>query len=164
VHWFLLILICCQSLAGTDWAAQFELIAKGRGGSLDRHLMVVRHGRRMDAMVLVAPVTIRAPLGGLFGNLTFECLAAPVYFVGVGMQMDVLLKNEAGEHLVYTRYFDAGRHAEDRDWTLLSIPLDLPDASTSEIIIRLSGGPQGDLVADWLALASVRLMRRTQSP
>ena len=76
----------------------------------------------------------------------------------------MLLKNAAGERMVYTRYFDAGRRAEDREWIPLSIPLDVRDGSGTELIIRLSAGPQGDLVADWLALTSVRLTQRTQSP
>jgi len=164
IYWILLILLSCRSFTGADLAARFELVAGDGGGSFDRHYMVVRSGRRMDSMVLVAPATIRASLTGFAGNLILECLATPVFNVGDGMRMDVLLKNAAGERLVYTRYFDAARRAEDREWMPLSIPLDVPGGSASELIIRLSAGPQGDLVADWLALASVRLTQRTQSP
>jgi hypothetical protein len=160
----LLIPVFCSGFAQADLAPHFEVVAAGGGGSFDRHYMGARRGRRMDSMLLVAPVTIRAPLAGSARNLTLECVAAPVFNVGDGMRMDVLLMTESGERLVYTRYFDAGRRAEDRDWIPLSIPLDGPATSASDLIIRLSAGPHGDLVADWLALASVRLTQRTQSP
>ena len=160
----LLILLSGQSFSGTDLADRFAVIAPSAEKSFDRHFMVVRRGKRMDSMLLVAPVTIHAPLAGSEPNTMFECLATPVFNVGDGMRLDVLLKTGGSERLLFTRYFDAARRAEDRDWIPLSIPLAAPGVSASELVMRLSGGPNGDLTADWLALASVRLTQRTQSP
>ena len=155
---FLSVLLFCSGFQGADFPGRFEQVAgRENGGSFDRHVSVVRRGVRLDAMVLVAPVTIRAPLAGYAGSLTLDCVAAPVFNVGDGMQMDVLLRTGGDDHLLYTRYFDAGRRAEDRAWVPLSIPLEVADASRSELVIMVSGGPQGDLIADWLALASIRL-------
>jgi hypothetical protein len=58
------------------------------------------------------------------------------------------------------RYFDAGRRAEDRDWIPLAIPFKAGPRPDNELIIAISGGPQDDLSADWLALSGLRLERR----
>ncbi len=159
------ILMLCSRGAGADLLSRFELVpGAGDAGSFQRHGIAVRHGRRLQAMVLVAPTSVRAPLAGLAGEITLECLATPVFNIGDGIALAVVLRTGAGERLVYSRYFDAARRAEDRDWVPLSIPLELPETSPSELIITVSGGPQGDLVADWLALASISVRQRTQSP
>lgn len=110
-------------------------------------------------MTLVAPLEIRASLAGLSGTHTLKLLATPVFNIGDGLQMDVLVGGAGALKQVYGRYFDAGRKAEDRDWIPLEIALDLSGAGDAYLEIRISGGPQGDLVADWLALAEVRLDR-----
>ncbi len=140
-----------------DWPQRFLVRGESDRRSFDRHSLVVRRGRQMDAMVLVAPVTIAASLTGVSGGQLLECLATPVFNTGDGIQMDIYLKTGAGEKKVYSRYFDAGRIASDRDWVPLSVPLDLGREASAELSIRVSGGPQGDLVGDWLALSSFRL-------
>jgi len=129
--------------------------AQGTSGSFERHRQVTRGDVQMDAVTLIAPVMVRAGLDGFSGRFTLIFAAAPVFNLGDGMQLDVLLEGQGRREPVYSRYFDAGRNAADRKWTEVRILLDLAGAEVLEI--RVSGGPQGDLVADWLALAGLRL-------
>ncbi len=140
-----------------DWPQRFLVRGDSDRRSFDRHSLVVRRGRKMDAMVLVAPLTISASLSGVSGGQILECLATPVFNTGDGIQLDIYLKTGMGEKKVYSRYFDAGRIAADRDWNPLSVPLDLGQDAGSELTIKVSAGPQEDLVGDWLALSSMRL-------
>jgi len=129
-------------------------------GQFVRHEQVVRNGLAKDAMVLVAPVIIRASLAGFSGRALLEGLSTPVYNVGDGMQMEILLLGRGRERVLYSRYYDAGRRIEDRAWIPIRVPLDLeawpPD---SQLEIRVSGGPQGDLVADWLAVGALHIVQ-----
>lgn len=127
------------------------------GGSFERHASVRRDGTSADAMTLVAPVAIRAGLAGISGRFTLRLLAAPVFNVGDGMQLNVILGEAGVRQPVSSRYFDAGRREADRHWATLEVPLELRGSADTYLEIRLSGGPQGDLVADWLALADARL-------
>ncbi len=139
-------------------ADRFNQVAgQGSGGSFERHSAVMRGGLREDAMTLVAPVVVRAGIGALSGRFTLRMMGAPVFNIGDGMQFDVMLKGAGSEQQVFSRYFDAGRKLADRNWAPLAVPLDLKGTADEYIEFRLSGGPQGDLVADWLALAEVRL-------
>ncbi len=131
------------------------------GGSFTPHFKVVRNGIARDAMVLEAPVTIRATLDGVSRGAVLECLSTPVFNIGDGMQMDVFLSEEGRQRAIFSRYYDAGRRMEDRAWIRLSIPLDLESSQAqAQLEIRVSGGPQGDLVADWLALSMVRVVQK----
>ncbi len=139
-------------------------IASGKrtegGGSFTRHFEVLRNGLTQDAMVLEAPVTIRAALKGITRGAILEGLSTPVFNVGDGMQMDIALIEEGRRRVVFSRYYDAGRRIEDRAWIPLRIPLDLNTSpGNAELEIRVSGGPQGDLVADWLALSAMRIVQ-----
>ncbi|MBN1566211.1 MAG: hypothetical protein JXA73_00060 [Acidobacteria bacterium] len=115
-----------------------------------------------DALVLIAPVSVRISLKGMSGDLTLRGLATPVYNIGDGIHMDVFLSRAGKRYFIGNRYFDPGRRAEDRDWIPLFFPLDVGEDDQLEIDV--SGGPQGDLVADWLALSSLRLMQRKAAP
>jgi hypothetical protein len=50
--------------------------------------------------------------------------------------------------------------AADRSWIPISVPFGLGGGGDGVLKIAISGGPQGDLVADWLALASPIIVRR----
>lgn len=129
-------------------------------GSYSKHYPVARRGKRLDCMVLIAPSSIRAFLGEIHGRMTLDCLATPVFNVGDGFLLEVFVVSDGSERLAFNRYFDPGRRAEDRDWIPLSIPLDFDSSRAAQLHIRLSAGPQGDLVDDWLALNGVRLLPR----
>jgi len=126
------------------------------------HLQVTRKGRRRDALVLVAPISVRASLRGASGKMILEGWATPVFNIGDGIQMNLFIKHAGMLRPIADRYFDSGRRAEDRDWVPIAIPLEL--GKDDQLEIGISAGPQGDLVADWLALSSLRLVRREPEP
>ena len=125
-------------------------------------LGVVRKGMRKNAMVLVAPASVRASLKGASGPMMLEGWATPVFNVGDGLEMDMFVRRAGEPRLVGSRYFDAGRKFEDRDWIPIAFPLDL--GQDDQLEIDVSAGPQGDLAADWLALSSLRLAQRKTAP
>jgi hypothetical protein len=127
-----------------------------------RRLRVTRKGQGKDALVLIAPSSMVASLQGISGAMVLEGSAAPVFNVGDGIQMNLFLKRAGTRHAVGSRYFDPGRKAEDRDWIPIAVPLDL--IVKDQLEIEISGGPQGDLVADWLALSSWHLVQRSNKP
>jgi hypothetical protein len=150
--------------SGKDiWELTDRLSAPENGEALRRHLLVKRKGRVEDATVLVAPVSVRVDLAGFSGRFIFKMLATPVFNVGDGMQMDLLVATAGNPRQVFTRYFDAGRKSADRDWIPVEIPLALAGTDKAFLEIRISGGPQGDLVADWLAVAKVQMERERAS-
>ncbi len=158
------LLLPCAAQSATeklDLTARFQ--TDGGGGSLRQHVSVTRKGRRVDATVLIAPVTARASLSGLSGRFQLRLTAAPAFNVGDGMQLDLVLSDAGVRRTIYSRYFDAGRKAEDREWVPIEVPLALSGSGSVYLEIRVSGGPQGNMVADWLALAEVLLVRAEES-
>jgi hypothetical protein len=125
-------------------------------GEIRKGFFVARQGERRESLVLVAPAAVRAPLEGASGDLIMEALAAPVFNLGDGIRMDLFLVHDGKKELLASRYFDAGRRAEDRRWIRMESLFRAGAGDSLEI--RVSGGPQGDLVADWLALSSLRVM------
>ena len=157
----LLVIGCGPDRSSSTFADRFTVVAGGGAhDSLQQHTAVVRNGRQEDATILVAPITVRAGLAGYYGKLWLRLLAAPVFNIGDGIQMDVFFLNGSDRTRIFSRYFDAGRNAADRQWIALEIPLELRNGQNSQVEVQVSGGPQGDLVADWLALAEVRIDRR----
>jgi hypothetical protein len=149
---------CAPSVPVAAVGLQFSAVDDGRGGSYESRMPVTRSGRTMQAAVLRAPVAVRLPLGKSSTVLALECLAAPVFNVGDGMLLQAAVVDGGREQVVFGRGFDAGRRAQDRDWVPLSIPLKPCRSADCALILRLSAGAQGDLVADWLALADVRIV------
>jgi hypothetical protein len=94
--------------------------------------------------------------------MMLEGWATPVFNVGDGLQMDLFLRQAGARHFIAGRYFDAGRKFEDRDWIPIAFPLDL--GQDDQLEIEVSAGPQGNLVADWLALSSFHLAQRKTAP
>ncbi len=132
---------------------------KGAGsGTFDRHYDVVRKGRKKDSMLLIAPVKAVVDLKNLAGSYLLEGWFTQVFNTGDGIQMDVYQVSEGRRRNIYSRYVDAGRCCQDRAWIPLQVPLSLGPGQSTRIEITASGGPQGDLVADWLAVSSLRLI------
>jgi hypothetical protein len=130
--------------------------------NISRNASVVRNGLHKDALILVAPVSVRASLRGSSGRMMLVGLATPMFNVGDGIQMDLYLSGAGERRLIGNRYFDSGRRAEDRNWIPIAFPVDL--GQEDQLEIKISAGPQGDLVADWLALSSLRLMQKKVAP
>lgn len=137
-----------------DLSGQFS-IGSGSPDSLKMHMNIIRKGERKDALVLLAPAVMRASLKELKGARIFKCWAAPVFNIGDGIQMSVFIRRSGNRILAGSRYFDPGRKAEDRSWISLAIPVDINPGDQLEV--EVSAGPQGDLVADWLAFNSLQL-------
>jgi hypothetical protein len=127
-------------------------------GSFQRDVTVTRKGKRLEALVMIAPIRLRAPLDGTMENIRLEGLATPVFNIGDGFQLDFLLATDEKSRVIESRFFDAGRRREDREWIPFSIPLNRGDRE-EWLEVRVSSGPQGDLVADWLAMAELRLSK-----
>jgi hypothetical protein len=119
--------------------------------------LVTRKGLRRQALVLVAPVHIHAPLRGFSGRATLRGWAAPVYNIGDGLQMNLFVRRNGIRHQVGSRYIDSGKNAGDRDWIPIEILLEIGEDDWLEI--EISGGRQGNLVADWLALSELGLFQ-----
>jgi hypothetical protein len=125
-----------------------------------RDFPLVRAGERHAGVALIAPARLSVPVGASRGAFDFHCLAAPVYNVGDGTKLEIYREGREGRRKLFERYFDAARRSEDRRWTTISVPLDVGDAGV-QIVLVVSGGARGDMVADWLAIAEPRLSRRT---
>ncbi len=126
---------------------------------------VTRGGRRMQCAVLIAPVLVGVPVGwDAKGRYTLELVAAPVFNIGDGIDVEVLLHGSAGARRLLARRFDPARRADDRAWQKIAVPMDLTGTPGEAIQFRVTGGPEGDLVDDWLALGSVTLARGAPAP
>jgi hypothetical protein len=145
------------AVAAVDLIARFK--PEGSGDSLKPHVSVMRNGKRVDATVLVAPARARLSLADFAGQCTLKMLAAPVFNLGDGMLVELILAVSGVRSVVFSRYVDAGRKAGDRAWIPVEVSLDLPRTREVYLEIQVSGGPQGDLVADWLALGEAQLLR-----
>jgi hypothetical protein len=117
--------------------------APGTSGSIERHANVTRGGRLREALVLVAPVTVRADLAAITGRYLLTLQASPVFNIGDGMQMDVWMESAGNRRKVLQRYFDAGRSLADRHWVSLEIALDLSGVPAQYIEIQVTGGRKG---------------------
>jgi hypothetical protein len=125
-----------------------------------RSLPVTRRGKRRDAIVLIAPSTVRVTLEGISGPVSLQGWVAPVFNIGDGIQMDLKLMDSRQQRGLYSRRFDPARSAADRDWIPVDIGFNLDERNTSDLEMTVSAGPQGDLVGDWLALAELHVQRR----
>jgi hypothetical protein len=144
-----------------DLRDRLSVLSREAGGSYSPHFAASRNGIDRDSILLIPPITVRASLKGIAGHATLVGIATPVYNIGDGMQLDVVLIQEGNRRTVYTRYYDPGRKTEDRKWIPFKIPLDLPQGNDIRIELRVSAGMQGDLVADWLAVSELRVIAKT---
>jgi hypothetical protein len=122
-----------------------------------RSLFATRKGVRRSSLMLIAPASIQASLKGASGKMTLRGWAAPVFNIGDGFQMGLFLIGRGKPRCLWERYFDPGRKAEDRNWIPIVVPCELTEGD--QLVITVSGGPQEDLTADWLALSSLRLVK-----
>ncbi len=141
-----------------DLAAILAPAAGTDGEAFRRGLPVTRKGTREEADVLIAPAAVEARVPALRGGAVLQMRAAPVFNIGDGVRMEILLVVDGIERELYSRTFDAARRSADREWTALSVPLAPVEGGDVVLRIRASAGPQGDLAGDWLALAAPRLL------
>jgi hypothetical protein len=89
-------------------------------------------------------------------------MAAPVFNVSDGIQMEIWLRDDESPTRVYSRYFDPGRRFEDRRWTPVTIDMDVHHKD-AQIEISVTGGPDGNLTGDWLAFADVNVSAKAEA-
>ena len=140
---------------------RLSVVTPETGGSFSPHFAASRNGVGRDSILLIPPTKVRASLQGITGPVMLEGIVTPVYNIGDGMQLDIVLIDGGTRRGVYSRYYDPGRKAEDRNWIPLYIPLDLPRGHDIRIELMVTAGMQGDLVADWLAVSELRVVQRT---
>jgi hypothetical protein len=129
-----------------------------RAGTAElRRFPVYRSGVTRDSIVLEAPARIRASLSGISGKMLISGSASHLFNIGDGLQLDIILVQKGAERLIFSRYIDPGRKAADRSWIPIEAFLEPDGAKETELEIRVSAGPQGDLTADWLGIASIGL-------
>jgi hypothetical protein len=139
--------------------ANFQIV--GHPEFPPRSLPITRRGKRREAIILIAPSTVKLTLGGISGPISLKGWAAPVFNIGDGIQMEIKLTDSQPQRTVYSRRFDAARDAADRDWIPLDIGFSLDESSKWDLEMSVSAGPQGDLVGDWVALAELHLSRNS---
>lgn len=156
--WF--ILAGCSPVAGVrSKPPEVRLLVNDRIGVVGqpefppRFLPVTRRGKRRDALVVIAPSTVKIALRGISGAVSLRGWIAPVFNVGDGIQLDVKLTDSEQPRTLHSRRFDPARSAADRDWIPMDVDLNLDRGAACDLEISVSAGPQGDLVGDWLALA-----------
>jgi hypothetical protein len=142
----------------TALADRFRVESAAPPEAFAAHQEVTRSGHRKDAMRLIAPLRIRLSLGEMPQTFKLTMQVTPVFNIGDGMQLDFLVGKSGESHPVAGRYFDAARIAADRAWVPMEVTVDSGGEAGAYLEIRLSGGPQGDLVADWLAIADLRVV------
>ena len=69
--------------------------------------------------------------------------------------LDIKLTDSRQPGTLHSRRFDPARSAADREWIPMDVASILITPRPSDLEISVSAGPQGDLVADWLALAEL---------
>src|SRR5207247_388484 len=106
------------------------------GGELHRKMPVNRRGRQESCLVLVAPIVAQAEIREASGPVKLQFLAAPVFNLGDGFQLDVFLKDASKKTPVYSRYFDPGRKASDRDWIPIEVSLDVAQQNQTGLEFR----------------------------
>jgi hypothetical protein len=125
-----------------------------------RFLPVTRRGKRRDALVVIAPSTVKIALRGISGAVSLRGWIAPVFNVGDGVRLEVKLTDSRDPQTLHSRRVDPARSAADRDWIPLNLDLSLDRGGVCDLEITVSAGPQGDLVGDWLALADWQVHER----
>jgi hypothetical protein len=99
-------------------------------------------------------------LAGISGPVSLRGWVAAVFNIGDGIQMEMKLMDSNRQLDLYSRRFDPARSSADRDWTPVDIDFNLEAGKTWDLEMTVSAGPQGDLVADWLALADLHVQQR----
>jgi hypothetical protein len=126
--------------------------------SFRRDVPVERAGEMKISLVLIAPATVRAQLPAMAGAIRLQAMTAPVFNIGDGFELEVALRRLGAREVLYSRYYDPARVASDRNWAPLAVDFRADGGEDLALEMNLSGGPQGDLITDWLAVASPRLL------
>ena len=78
---------------------------------------------------------------------------------GDGVTFSVYAEDDAGTHLLYSRYVDPKHHQQDRRWLPLRVNLSPLGGKLVRIILVVGSGPAGDRSYDWAGWGEPRLER-----
>ena len=78
---------------------------------------------------------------------------------GDGVTFSLYVENEAGMHLLHSRYVDPKHHQEDRRWLPMRVDLAPFGEKLVRIILVVGSGPAGDRRCDWAGWGAPRLVR-----
>jgi len=119
------------------------------------------HPAPSGSTALVYPVKVE-PRTTLLADLAVapEAWAAE----GDGVTFSVYVEDEAGMHLLYSRYVDPKHHQQDRRWLPMRVDLSrfsskLARAKVARVILVAGSGPAGDQCYDWAGWGEPRLER-----
>jgi len=78
---------------------------------------------------------------------------------GDGVTFSVYVEDEAGMHLLYSRYVDPKHHQQDRRWLPVRVDLSPFSGKLVRIILVAGSGPAGDRRYDWAGWGEPHLQR-----
>lgn len=78
---------------------------------------------------------------------------------GDGVTFAVYLEDDAGIHMLYSRYVDPKHHQDDKRWLPVYIDLTRFEGKLARIILVVNSGPAGDRRYDWAGWGEPRLTR-----
>ncbi len=121
----------------------------------EREVLFV-HPASSGNTTLVYPVRIE-PRTTLLAHLAVapEAWAAE----GDGVTFSVYVEDEAGMHLLYSRYVDPKHHQQDMRWLPMEVNLSPFSGKLVRIILVAGSGPAGDRRYDWAGWGEPRLER-----
>jgi hypothetical protein len=76
---------------------------------------------------------------------------------GDGVTFSVYVEDEAGMHLLYSRYVDPKHHQQDRRWLPAQVDLSSFGGKLVRLILVTGSGPAGDSSYDWAGWGEPRL-------
>lgn len=124
----------------------------------DERRVLFVHPSGSGSTALVYPVKIKP-----FTHLSTALAIAPQAWgqEGDGVAFSVYVEDDAGIHLLYSRYVDPKHHQEDRRWLPLQLSLTRYSNKLVRVILVTNSGPAGDLRYDWSGWAEPILVRPT---
>ena len=121
----------------------------------EREVLFV-HPAPSGSIALVYPVRVDP-------GTTFQAglAVAPEAWVldGDGVTFSLFVEDDAGMHLVYSRYVDPKHHQQDRGWVPMRVNLGTFGGKVVRLILVVGSGPAGDGRYDWAGWGEPRLER-----
>ncbi|MBM3789690.1 MAG: hypothetical protein FJW35_04975 [Acidobacteria bacterium] len=145
-----------QAAGDSNWMERWQ--RKSGDGEFHRGMRVARRGTVRPSLVLAAPAQIALQWKGAAGRLRVRCWAAPVFNIGDGCLLSVTWVGDDRTLSAFSRYFDAARNEADREWSRLDFLVEMGGRPDGELVFELTGGPEGDLTADWMAFADLTVV------
>ncbi len=76
---------------------------------------------------------------------------------GDGVVFEVYVEDDAGMHLLYSRYVDPKHHQQDRAWLPITVDLGPFQGQIVRVILVVSSGPAADRRYDWAGWGTPRI-------